>query len=1088
MGLVWHQLLLIALVMTYSDFLKLASTEVPQPQLKSSTEKLPIRIALEFVTDYMDLSSGDMENLKTNLIPNAVNQIQNTVRVNPVRGNLTFSPCITVYTKGINRGKCARVQLPYVCGPTGSDFNISDSYLSETVCKDAQREDSCVRYPDGEGLLNTDLLLYIFVLEADECRQQISPRAFSNICAQSSEGRPTAAYVNFCPQTLSKPYSNQSVQNLIIHELIHILAFSKSLLAQFRRDDGTKYNAMQTFLENGSNMTKITSPKVLAAARSYFNCSTLNGIQLENQNASNYHLPDALAYWEMRILRGELMTGAIAYDSTSSSSTVLSNITLALLEDSGWYSVNDGIASVLTWGKGLGCAFASGSCANLNVFPYLCDAGKKSCSINYQSMTQCVRPMFMDNCPIFTSVPAQYCNSSISSAGTCKSTFGTSSKCLEGYLGDPSDPATVNQYASYCVEMDCFMDNRTRALAIRIAKPEVKWCLKSGQIIRFSNCNGNLTCPSIQDFCSKTIIKEVGISTSECSTDCQSCLEANNENACTSCKNNLYVNGSIAGSCIPSSQCPSNAYADKNTRKCIDCHPDCLRCSGNSWSSCTLCGGNTYLIKNVASGQPACVKACPIGTINFQDGINRTCADCPRTCYECEEIENCKTCNSNAFMYKQQCYVTCPSGLYGKIDTKTCEDCNTSKCIGCINNENYCTFCIAGYTVQDGECLRSCPLGRQAISGVCVDRGIINSLYQVTFDTDIANLTNSELAVMASSFNASLGIEGSLVGEMIPISTGPDHQLTVYRFTLIGSYSVVRSAAETIRGRLSRNEVVIERNGMMIPAENDSLLLVRTLLVFNSSILPTQSTDWMNDVVNGLKVWQWIAIFTISSTLILLIIVGSVMVCVDRRYKGMNGGANTTKVTGDENNLYYSNLTLKTIVESEHNREKEEAVRYNYRQETQFSNENNPYVTIQKTGGGGRRDQPERQQIGRKQTWTVDDRSSNANNHRQRNSQQQQQQEQNVAGYARSKQQQQQPQQQQQLPPEDYVILDMSEDSSPVSTASPRQKYTIYNDQYSKKSKKAVGSKKSKSQHRGHPEYNGGHHNANYDYDDHPYI
>ena len=36
----------------------------------------------------------------------------------------------------------------------------------------------------------------------------------------------------------------------------------------------------------------------------------------------------------------------------STSPAVLSNITLALLEDSGWYSVNYGLASVLNWGLG----------------------------------------------------------------------------------------------------------------------------------------------------------------------------------------------------------------------------------------------------------------------------------------------------------------------------------------------------------------------------------------------------------------------------------------------------------------------------------------------------------------------------------------------------------------------------------------------------------------------------------------------------------------------------------------------------------------------------------------------------------------
>ena len=126
----------------------------------------PIRIMVEYVTDLMDLNPSDMQNLRTNVIPNTINWIGDRIQVNPVSGNLTFSPCLSVYTKGVNTGKCASVELPYTCGPTDSNFNISESYLSEITCSDPQQQDSCLQYPDGLGLPNTDLLLYIFVMNS----------------------------------------------------------------------------------------------------------------------------------------------------------------------------------------------------------------------------------------------------------------------------------------------------------------------------------------------------------------------------------------------------------------------------------------------------------------------------------------------------------------------------------------------------------------------------------------------------------------------------------------------------------------------------------------------------------------------------------------------------------------------------------------------------------------------------------------------------------------------------------------------------------------------------------------------------------
>ena len=55
----------------------------------------------------------------------------------------------------------------------------------------------------------------------------------------------------------------------------------------------------------------------------------------------------------------------------------------------------------------------------------------------------------------------------------------------------------------------------------------------------------------------------------DCGASCQSCLEARNDEACTSCTNNLYVNGSIMGGCIQQSQCPARTFADTTLKKCI---------------------------------------------------------------------------------------------------------------------------------------------------------------------------------------------------------------------------------------------------------------------------------------------------------------------------------------------------------------------------------------------------------------------------------------------------------------------------------------------------------------------------------------
>lgn len=59
---------------------------------------------------------------------------------------------------------------------------------------------------------------------------------------------------------------------------------------------------------------------------------------------------------------------------THTQNSVFSRITLALMEDTGWYRADYNNAKPLAWGKGLGCEFATKSCKewiNNNTFRYL---------------------------------------------------------------------------------------------------------------------------------------------------------------------------------------------------------------------------------------------------------------------------------------------------------------------------------------------------------------------------------------------------------------------------------------------------------------------------------------------------------------------------------------------------------------------------------------------------------------------------------------------------------------------------------------------------------------------------------------------
>ena len=121
---------------------------------------------------------------------------------------------------------------------------------------------------------------------------------------------------------------NNYLQYIFLHEITHILGFYYNLFQYF---PGGLEKTIKTEKEERTNIEKkfIITPKVVGFSRKYFNCNELNGVELENQHNISW------SHWEARILLGEYMTS-----SSYTPEQVISEFTLALLEDSGWYKAN----------------------------------------------------------------------------------------------------------------------------------------------------------------------------------------------------------------------------------------------------------------------------------------------------------------------------------------------------------------------------------------------------------------------------------------------------------------------------------------------------------------------------------------------------------------------------------------------------------------------------------------------------------------------------------------------------------------------------------------------------------------------------
>ena len=143
----------------------------------------------------------------------------------------------------------------------------------------------------------------------------------------------------------------------------------------------------------GTSRTLLKTPQVLARARSYFECSTLEGVDLEDDGGSG----SAGSHWEERQLVTEFMQAA-----PSGMKNVKSEFTLALLEDSGWFKPDYSKAELMSWGYKKGCSFVdtcgpvstSGFCAAMQ-------GQDKQCSFDRSGMGLCKNDgQYMDGCPI----------------------------------------------------------------------------------------------------------------------------------------------------------------------------------------------------------------------------------------------------------------------------------------------------------------------------------------------------------------------------------------------------------------------------------------------------------------------------------------------------------------------------------------------------------------------------------------------------------------------------------------------------------------------------------------------------------------
>ena len=103
------------------------------------------------------------------------------------------------------------------------------------------------------------------------------------------------------------------------------------------------------------------------------------------------------------------------------------------------------------------------------------------------------------------------------------------------------------------------------------------------------------------------------------------------------------------------------------TGDCVECVPDCNKCSGDSIAECSECVKGFFL-------------------------ENGKCVKCVEDCVECDSADYCLSCSSHTYLSEDssQCLTFC---------NRPCLECTFSSGI------EECSECIAGYKLVNEKCV-----------------------------------------------------------------------------------------------------------------------------------------------------------------------------------------------------------------------------------------------------------------------------------------------------------------------------------------------------------------------------------------------
>ncbi|CAD2222876.1 Leishmanolysin, putative [Angomonas deanei] len=571
--------------------------------------------------------------------------------------------------------------------------------------------------------------------------------AWATYCLNNQDGKPTVGVINISPAYIGPAASSWRA---VMHEIMHALGFMQLGGDQVQM--------------RGKSVNLVTSPKVKAKAAEHYGCPDLEGMEVDDDGGAG----TKGSHWKSRTAKDDLMAGYIG------EVMFLSPITLAFMEETGFYTPDYNQANILPYGHGAGCNFVRQPCISggVSAYPQYFPTAytKQLCASDYGAVGQmqirsvecpdlynyfgdgmCASEARMDFCPYY--MPLQVCSVSDTEWSTrCFNKFDESgAACLPiscnfdaqtytvgGATCTPGESVTVDAASYKCLHFYEACPYRMTGDPVKSCTPDCKTC-------------NNGVCEACNDPYVLSASKTCELPTPDCTPNCKTC----NNGVCEAC-NDPYVLSASKTCQLPTPTCTPNCKTCNNgvceacndpyvlsaSKTCElptpDCTPNCKTCNNGVCEACN----DPYVL----SASKTCELPTPDCTPNCKTCNNGVCEACndpyvlsaSKTCQlptpTC--TPNCKTCNNGVCEACNDPYVlsaskTCdyPSGTC----TTNCKTCNNNVCTQCedaymITSES--SLCVSKIescvsASDDGKCT-SCDGSRKPSEdgSKCVSKGI----------------------------------------------------------------------------------------------------------------------------------------------------------------------------------------------------------------------------------------------------------------------------------------------------------------------------------------------------------------------------